>query len=370
MAIKLGEAFVNIRILGKQFAGQLAGAKAQFQASIRTMESVAAKAKIGLLLGAGVGAVAVKMAANFEQAMARVQALSGATGQAFVSLENQARDLGRTTVFTANQAAEAMSFFALAGFKAEKIIGSMPATLDLAAAGQIDVAQAADITAKIMSGMGLTVDELTNTVDVLTKAFTTSNTDLIQLGEAMKFVGPVAKSAGKSIEETTAAIQVMSNAGLQGTLAGTALRNIFSKLSGGTKSTVDVFKSLGVAMKTSTGGMRPLADIVDDMNASMANLGEADKLANLMTAFGLRAGPGMATLLAAGGDALRQYEKNLQNAGGTAKKIAEIQLATFTGKWKLMTSALTDTAIIIGNKEQANERIKGDRSLIPHQTSG
>ena len=364
MALKLGEAFVNIRVLGRDFTAQLAKAQAQFQGSIRTMESIAAKAKIGLLLGAGVGAVAVKMAASFEQAMARVQALSGATGQAFQDLEDQARELGRTTVFTANQAAEAMSFFALAGFEANKIIGAMPATLDLAAAGQIDVAQAADITAKIMSGMGLTVEELTETVDVLAKAFTTSNTDLIQLGDAMKFVGPVAKSAGKDITEVTAAIQVMSNAGLQGTLAGTALRNILAKLSGGTKTTNDVFKSLNVAMQTANGRMRPLADVVDDLNAAMAKLGEAERLGKLMTAFGMRAGPAMATLLSAGGDALRDYEKRLQDAGGTAKKIAEIQLDTFIGKWKLMISAISDAGIVIGNKlipilGKVTEQIKG-----------
>jgi len=125
-----------------------------------------------------------------------------------------------------------------------------------------------------------------------------SNTDLLMLGEAMKFVGPVGKSAGKDIEELVAAIQVMSNAGIQGAMAGTSLRNILSRLAGGTSETNKVFASLGVSMRTASGGMRPLADIIDDLNAAMSKLGEAERLGLLMQAFGQRAGPGMAAMLA------------------------------------------------------------------------
>ncbi len=347
---KVGEAWVLLKLQSRAFSQQLKGARAQFAMGVRGMESVARRAKIGLLLGAGMAAAVVKMAATFEQSMARVRALTGATGDAFKELEAKAMELGRTTVFSASQAAEAMSAFALAGFDANKIIGAMPATLDLAAAGQIDVGQAADIAAKIMAGMGLEADELTNAVDVLTKAFTTSNTDLVMLGEAMKFVGPVAKSMGVGLEEVTGAIQLMSNAGIQGAMAGTSLRGILSRLAGGTPETTKIMKDLGISVTDAAGKMRPLADIIDDLNKAMMRMDAVEKVGLMMKAFGQRAGPAMAELLAQGGDALRENVKALEDAGGTAKRIADIQLATFLGQLKLLKSAAEGLAITLGNQ--------------------
>src|SRR5690606_12326139 len=132
--------------------------------------------------------------------------------------------------FSASQAADAMGNFAQAGFKVNEIMGAIGPTLDLAAAGQLDMATASDITAKVMRGMGIEATELTGVVDVLAKAFSTSNTDLQMLGEAMKYVGPVAKSSGKDLNEVVASLQVLSDAGLQASLAGTSLRGIISRL--------------------------------------------------------------------------------------------------------------------------------------------
>jgi len=350
MPSKIGEYFAYIGIDHKAFAKGLSRSRKQFQGAVMSMEKVAAKAKLGLLLGAGAFGVATHAAASFEQGMNRVLALTSAGESDFAALSAQAKKLGATTMFSARQSADAMGNFALAGFDAKKIIGAMPATLDLAAAGQLDVATASDIAAKIMAGMGMEADELGHAVDVLAKAFTTSNTDLVQLGEAMKYVGPVAKTAGYSLEETAAAIQVLSNAGMQGGMAGTALRGIMSKLSGATPETTKVFKSLGVETKTAFGELRPLADIFDDLNAAMAGKGEGDKMMLMMKAFGQRAGPALLELLSQGGDAVRDYQRALEDAGGTAKRIADVQMRGLSGQITKLKSAFEGLLIAVGEK--------------------
>jgi len=348
MPIKLGEAFAYIFVDQKGFKAGMASVHAHFTTGIQKMQVVANKAKIALLLGtAGFGAIA-KVAAGFEQGMARVKALTGETGSAFDAMSAQAKELGATTVYTARQASQAMGFFALAGFKSDKIMTAMPATLDLAAAGQMDVAQAADITAKIMAGMGIEAKDLTHTVDVLTKAFTTSNTDLVMLGDAMKYVGPIGKSSGKDIEELTAAIQVMSNAGIQGQMAGTALRNMLLRLQIQPGAVGDQLKALGVDVKDSTGKLKHLGDIIDEVTAATENMGEVEKNAAIGQIAGIRAVSGFMALMEQGGSQIKRFESSLRDAGGTAKRIAETQLNTLQGQFIIMKSAVESAAITFG----------------------
>ena len=182
--IKAGSAYVELATRDSKLVRGL-------QRAARRLNGFAASVKAtGLkLIGMGTAAAApfalsARTFASFESQMARVKALTGAQGAEFDKLEKTARRLGSTTVFSASQAAEAMSYFALAGFDVDKILGAIGPTLNLAAAGQIEIAQAADIAAKIMAGMGLSADELTGAVDVMAKAMTTANTDLTMLGDA------------------------------------------------------------------------------------------------------------------------------------------------------------------------------------------
>ncbi len=293
-------------------------------------------------------AISTRTFAGFEQQMARVKALTGANAKDFQRLSDAAKRLGESTVFSASQAAEAMSFFALAGFDVEQILGAIGPALDLAAAGQIEIAQAADISAKIMAGMGLTADELARSVDVLTKAMTTANTDLGQLGDAMKFVGPVAKSAGRGLEEIVAAIQLLSNAGIQGEMAGTTLRGVLLALTSPSKEAAEQLKAMGVRVLDAQGNVRALADIIDDMNKAMQGLGGGQKLEIIGRIFDARQAAGFAELLAQGGGRLRQFTDALGESQGVAAKIADIQLDTLTGDVTILTSALEGLRIAIG----------------------
>ncbi len=217
----------------------------------------------------GIAAAAIKTAGDFETSMNRVRAVTGATADEMIELEATARELGATTQFSAKQAADAMSFLAMAGFETNKIIGAMPATLNLAAAAQIDMGQAADIASNILAGFNLDADELAGAIDVMAKTFTSSNTDLVQLGEAMSLVAPISEGLGVSIEETSAAIGILSNAGIQASSAGTGLRRTLSVL-------VTESDRLGIATLDAAGDMRPLADILDDLEE--VGLSTADAL--------------------------------------------------------------------------------------------
>lgn len=348
--MKLAELYVEIRArLNRFFAalGQAHTALAKLRTSMIAMGATATRAF--LVVAAAVG-LAVVPFMQFEQKMARVKALSGATGKDFDALRVKALELGRTTVFSATQSADAMSYFALQGFKAREIIGAMPATLNLAAAGQIGLAEAADIAGKIMKVMGHTAAELTGDVDILTRAFTTSNSDLSMLGESFKYVGPVMKALRMDLTQGIPLLQALHDKGIQASQAGTTLRTVLSRMAGAGGQATAVFKRLGVELTTADGKLRPVPDIIDETNAAFARLGigTTQQVALMSKAFGQRMFGGFLALLSTGGEKLRVFEKDLRAAGGTAERIAAIQLDTLQGKLILLKSAAEGAAIALG----------------------
>jgi TP901 family phage tail tape measure protein len=272
--VRAGSAYIELTTQDKKLVAGLQRASKRLKAFATSMRRTGMRVFGGGLAAALPFGLSAKVFANFEQQMARVKALTNASGGEFQKLEAKAKQLGSTTVFSASQAAEAMSYFALAGFKTDQILGAIGPTLDLAAAGQIEIAEAADIAAKIMAGMGLSADELGNAVDVMAKAMTTANTDLTMLGDAFKFVGPMAKSAGISLEEITAAIQLLSNAGIQGEMAGTTLRGMLLSLTSPSSEAQKELQRLGVRIVDTAGDVRPLVDIITDLENAMSGVGE------------------------------------------------------------------------------------------------
>lgn len=292
-------------------------------------------------------ALSVRQFTEYERKMATVKAINADGEEAFKRLGDKAREMGRSTVFTASQAAEAMRFFAVGGLRANTILGAMKPTLDLAAAGQLDVAAAADITTKILRNSGIETERLGYAVDVMAKAFTTANTDLVQLGDALKYTGPIAKNAGMSFEETVAAIQLLSNAGIQGQMAGTTLRGAILQLTSPSKEAQKALKQLGVEVNDAQGNMRPLADILADMQAGTAGMGSGDRMGILGNIFQARTAAGMAELMDKSAQ-VRQFTESLKQAGGTAQHIADVQLDTLWGALKIVASAVQEVQISVG----------------------
>ena len=347
----------SLKAQGEAMGSGLAAQGAKFQAFGAATAAMGAKLTKGLTLPiVGVATAAIVAGADFERSMNKVKAISGATGADFESLKNQAKDLGRTTGFSASEAANAMSFLAMAGFKTNEILGAMPGTLNLAAAGQLDLARSADIASNILTGYGLEVNQLDHAVDVLAKTFTSSNTDLEQLGEAFKYAGPVAASAGVQFEQAAAAIGLMGNAGIQGSMAGTSLRGAISRLLSPTTQVSSALDKLGISVTDSAGNLLPLDQIVQQLGESGATTGD------YMQIFGQRAGPAMAALVRQGSAALVNLTGELENSGGTAQAIADTQLEGFHGALIRLKSAFEAAMIAIaesGLLERATSLMEG-----------
>lgn len=315
-----------------------------FASAGRQMSSVGDQMTMALSLPiVAVGTATIVAAGNFEKSMNRVKALSGATADEFAKLREQAIKLGSTTQYSASQAADAMGYLSMAGFSATQTLDALPGVLSLAAAGAIDLADAADIASNILSGYGFQARDLGKVNDILAKTFTSTNTTLMSLGETFKYVGPVAASAGVSFEEISAAIGLMGNAGIQGSEAGTALRGAIARLLKPTADVTETLKQLGVTVVDSNGKLLPLVDIVRQLEAAGADT------ADMMTIFGLEAGPAMQALVSQGSGALTELTTKLQNAGGTADRIAKTQMEGFNGSLDELKSAAEGLMIAIGD---------------------
>ena len=286
--------------------------------------SISTKVTIPITLAGG---AMLRTAGNFEQGMNKVRAITQASEEDFISLEKQAKQLGKTTRFSATQASEGMSFLAMAGFETNEILSAMPNVLTLASSANLDLGRSADIVSNVMQGFGQDSEQLSASVDVLTKAFVSSNTDLSQLGEAMKFVGPVANSFGIAFEEATASVGLLSDAGLQAGLAGTGLRRVLTGLSQNADE-------LGISVFDSAGQMRPLADIIQQLEERGMTASESMEL------FGQRGGPALQILLERGSEALRNFTNDLSDSGGIAQSIADTQMQGFNGAMIELRSAV------------------------------
>lgn len=307
----------------------------------------------------GIGASIVMTAGKFEAGMNKVKAVTGATGEEFDALSEQAKLLGRTTKFTAGQAADAMGFLGMAGFDANEIMAAMPATLQLAAAANMDLGASADIISNILAGYGLEVHELAAANDTLVKAMTSTNVDLSMLGTSFKYVGPVAKSAGLDFDEVAAAIGLMGNAGIQGSMAGTALRGAITRMVKPTEESKKVMNQLGLEFLDTAGRLKPLDEIVQMLEPHAENTGA------MMQLFGQRAGPAMMALVGQGSEALVDLTGELQSAGGTAERIAEVQMQGFNGQMTKLKSAAEGLMIavaesgLLGTLTELAEKLTG-----------
>ncbi|MBB3665934.1 TP901 family phage tail tape measure protein [Prauserella sediminis] len=291
---------------------------------------------------AGVGATALKMSGDFQASMNKVSAISGATGGELAKMEDLAKQMGSTTQFSASEAADAMTYLSMAGFDTSETMKALPDTMNLAAAGGLNLADAADIASNVLSGYGMQAADLGKVNDALAKTFTSTNTDMRMLGESFKMVAPVASSAGLEFNEVSSAIGLLGNAGIQGSEAGTALRSSIAMLLNPSAQAQKTLKKLGVSAVDSSGNLKSLTSIVGQLEKSGAST------ADMMTIFGQEAGPAMSALVGQGSSALKDLTKELNNSGGTAEKIAGKQMEGFNGSMKQLKSAFEGLMISIG----------------------
>lgn len=304
-------------------------------------------AAIGTGIGIGLGG-AVRTAADFEKSMSRVGALSGATEKEMKLLTDEARRLGSTTVFSASEAAEGMQYLAMAGFDTTQIIDAMGGVLDMAAAGQIGLGDAANIATNIMSGFNLEASKSGYVADVLTKTFTNSNTTLQGLGETMKYAAPAAASVGWSLEDMAAAAAKLGDVGIDASMAGTALRAAVTRLANPTDKAAKLMEQFGIKTTDANGKLLPLPEILMQMKDRFSDLSDAERAAEVQTIFGTEA---MSAMLALMEDpkGLQDFANELRNAGGTAEEIANKQMDNLHGVVEELSGAFEEAQISIGN---------------------
>ncbi|WP_051758214.1 phage tail tape measure protein [Rossellomorea vietnamensis] len=357
MAINLGELRARLTMDAQEFTRRMREARGSLEetrsSTLRARESFSkmqtAMFAVAAAVGTGLGA-SINVARNFEEAMSRVKAISGATGDEFEALKAKAKELGATTQFSATEAAQGMEYLSMAGFKVNDIIGAMPSVLNLAAAAKLDLGRSADIVSNIMTGFGVKAEDASGAVDVLVKTMTTANTDLPQLGDAMKYVAPVASSLGLSIEETAAAVAKMSDAGIQGSQAGTSLRAALLSLSNPVGQTEKAMNRLNIEVLNSEGNMKSLPELIGHVSEKMEGMTDAQKTATAAQLVGTEAASGFVTLLGVGEDALADYTKTLENSGGTAERVAKTQMENLNGALKELQSAAEGLGIEIGEE--------------------
>lgn len=271
----------------------------------------------------GIGAAAVKVGMDFDSQMSRVQAISGATGGEFKSLNDQALQLGADTAFSSKQAAEGMENLASAGFTTKEIMSAMPGMLDLAASSGENLANSADIAASTLRGFGLEASQAGHVADVLAKNAGSTNAAVADTGEAMKYIAPVAHAMGLSLEEVTAAIGEMANAGIKGSQAGTTLRSSLTMLASPSKESAKLMESIGFNAFDAQGKLLPLNQIVANLQNSTANLTDKQKENAIATIFGTEAMSGMLTLVQAGPQSLNDLTASLKSSDGAANEMAK-----------------------------------------------
>lgn len=339
-----GQRTTGILNRGFSSVGRMAGSMG---AAVGT-SAIAIGGMAGMALGTGAALVGIVSAgANFEQIMSKVAAVSGASGSEMKQLEAQAKELGATTQFSATQAGEGMMYLAQAGFKTSDIMKAMPGMLDLAAAGALDLGTAADIASNIMSGFGLSADKATHTADVLALAASNSNTNVTQMGEAMKYAAGTAHTVGFSMEETSAAIMAMANSGLQGSVAGQAFATSLGRLAKPTKEMRKVMDELNLSFFDQQGKIKPLPTIIKELEDKTGSMTNQQKSATLTTLFGAEAYKNWAALMQEGSEKLEKNTKALEKADGAAAKMAKTMNDNLKGKWIEFTSALEGLAITI-----------------------
>lgn len=306
----------------------------------------------GLMAAGAAGAAGlgytIKAAADFQSEMSRVGALSQASDKELKSLTDTAMELGAKTKYSSKEAAQGMQYLAMAGYETNDIISAMPGLLDMAAAGQIDLGSAADITSNVLSGFQMAAKDTGKVADVLAKTFTSSNTDLQMLGETMKYVAPVASAAGFSLEEMAAATGLMGNAGIQGSQAGTSLRGIIMRLQAPTSEAAGAMEELGINVRNADGSMKSMPDILAEFESGLSGVDQATKDMALKQIIGMEAAAGFQALLNEGSGTLREYAGELEGSAGTAAEIAAKQMDNLKGALEILKGVLETTAITIG----------------------
>ena len=291
----------------------------------------------------------IKLGMEFDKTMARVGAVSNASAEDLGRLRDKARELGASTVYSASQAAEGMTYLAMAGFKTDDMLKAMPGMLNLASAGQVDLANASDIAASMLNGFGLEASQITRVADTMVNTFANSSTDLSGLGETMKYVAPVAASMGVDLETVAAMAGKLGDNAIRGSQAGTAMRAVFTRLVAPASEGQKALYALNVAVKDAKGNIRNMPDVLKDIGTALQKLPQAAQSAIKKDIFGQEAMSAAGILLNNAVDGTLQNFIEKVKEAGAAERVSIQQTNNLDGELAALNSAYEETQLILSD---------------------
>ena len=308
----------------------------------------------------------IKMGSEYEAQLSRVQAISGATAVEMEALDKLAMQLGKDTAFSATESAAGMENLASAGFTVNEIMSAMPGLLDLAAVSGGDVAAASEVAASTIRAFGMEASNAGHVANVFARAAADTNAEVQDMGEAMKYVAPIASAMGLSLEETAAAIGIMSDAGVQGSQAGTALRGALSRLANATKPMKETMDALGISFYDSQGNMLSLSEQVTVLRDALSGLTQEQRDEALVTLYGQEALTGMLALIESGPEKLDTLTDSLINSSGAAEEMADIMLDNLNGAIENLSGSLETLGLSVYKsfQEPLKEAVNEANGLI------
>ena len=295
----------------------------------------------------GLAVMAGKVGVEFESQMLRVQAISGATGDAMQALESKARELGATTMYSATEAAEGLENYARAGFSVKESLDAIEPSVNLAIATGSELAAVTDIVASAIRGFGMDAKDTAKLTDLLASTTANSNTNLEELGEAFNYVAPMAAAMGYSAEDVAEALGLMANAGIKGSMAGTSLRTALTNLANPTAGARAALSKLNVEVADTEGNMLPLDDVVNQLRGSFKDLSEEEQAQAASAIFGKRAMSGMLAMINATEDDIDKLADATTNYNGVVQEQADIMQSGLKGTLLRLKSAAEEFAIAI-----------------------
>jgi TP901 family phage tail tape measure protein len=308
----------------------------------------------GLAIGYGIKS-AIGIMADFESTMSAVEAVTGATGESFDALSQQAQELGASTKFTASQAAEGMKFLGMAGLEVNEILSAMPDMLDLASAGTLDLGRAADIASNVMSQFGLEAKEMSRIASILAYTASSTNTNIEQLADALKYAGPVAAGLGMELDGVASALGILANSGIQASSGGTQLRRMLASLTDPTGEAKKGLKELADAAGLLPEAFNPAGKTIDELmnNLALAReaIGEFAFVQKTFNIFGNIPAPSVLALSKYNKELEKQIE-DVNKADDAHKKMARTMEDNLVGAWTSVKSAIE--SIIIGTGQEGS----------------
>lgn len=299
---------------------------------------------------AALGGYSIKVGSDFEAAMSKVQAISGASGDALNALTAKAKEMGATTQFSASEAAEAMSYMAMAGWKDQDMLSGIKGIMDLAAASGESLASTSDIVTDALTAFGLQAQDSTKFADVLAAASSNANTNVSLMGATFKYVAPLAGSLKYSVEDVALAVGLMANAGIKGEQAGTALRSTFTRLVDPPKEAAVAMEALGINVKNADGSVKPLMQTMKELRTAFSGLSDSQKAEYASSLAGKEAMSGFLALVNASDADFNKLSKAVNNADGSAAEMAKTMQNNLQGQFKQFQSVTEGIGISIYDK--------------------